>query len=164
MSPVKKPIGNGIGNAVNLAVSGLILRELRQINEGITLVTDATSRIEAAISGIQGDITGLKESAQNLQTALDEALAQQPQDVQDQINAAVSQAQEAFDAQLDQVASKLEDLDAQTAAGGGSGDTTPPEGSGGEPPRVDNTLPNEIPVEGEPPVVDPRSGRQQNRR
>lgn len=143
VAAVTSPIDRVL-NAVSVALGSLILTELRQIEEGIRLVTDATGRIETAITGIQGDIDGLKESAANLQSALEDAIANQPQDVQDQINAAVAEAQAAFDAQLEAIATKLEDLDAQTSEN--------PEGG----PQPDNTLPNEIPVEGEPPVVDPR--------
>lgn len=128
-------------NAINLALGSLILRELRHIDEGITLVSDASARIETALSGIQGDIDGLKSSAANLQTALDDALAAQPQDVQDQINAAVSQAQDAFDAQLDTVASKLEDLDAQTQGAGVDPGTENPV----DQPHPDQTLPGDLP-------------------
>jgi prefoldin subunit 5 len=100
---------------MGLLLDAIILKNLRQINEGIKLVTDATSRIEAAIAGIQGDIDGLKLAAQNLQDALDQALANQPQDVQDQINAAVQAARAEFDEQLDELATRLEELDNQTS-------------------------------------------------
>lgn len=106
-----------------------ILRELRQLNEGIKTVSDASARIETALAGIQGDIDGLKEAAADLQTALDEALAAQGADVQAQIEAAVAEAKAAFDSQLDALASKLEEVDAQTAASDG-GDVTD-----GEPPQ-----------------------------
>jgi prefoldin subunit 5 len=100
---------------MGLILDAFILKNLRQINEGVKLVTDATSRIEAAIAGIQGDIDGLKSAAASLQDALDQALANQPQDVQDQINAVVQAARAEFDEQLDELATRLEELDNQTS-------------------------------------------------
>lgn len=69
----------------------------------------------------------------------------------DQAEQIVAQVQQNTD-QLNQMVQQLRDSVPGGAQGGG-GTEQPPVDQGAHP---DNTLPNELPVEGEPPVVDPR--------
>jgi hypothetical protein len=73
-------------------------------------MSEATDRLDAALTGLTGDIASLKAAAVALQAALDEALADQEAAVQEAVAAAVA----AFNAELEPLVARAEALDAET--------------------------------------------------
>lgn len=95
---------------------GRITRLRTQFTELKEIVVTAADRIETAVQGIAGDITGLKDSYATLSAAYDEAMANANAKTQAAVEKATADARADFESQLSAVADKLEGIDAQTPA------------------------------------------------
>lgn len=91
----------------------------RLTDEMRTIMTEGIDRLDAALTGVQGDVTGLKAeiarliaAAGVLQASLDQALADKDQAVADGVAAARAE----FDAALEPLVQRAEALDSETPA------------------------------------------------
>ena len=120
-------------------------------------MTDDVTRLQAEVDAESAEdvftdevIATLKADVQDLRAALEE--------VQPALEAAQSGEAEAK-AELEQVLQAVRDAADKLAADNPRADNTLP-GAGSEGgAQPDNTLPNELPTEGEPPVINPLGGR-----
>lgn len=91
-----------------------LIKKVAQRMEAI--MAEGIDRIDAAIEGIRGDITRLKDAAAALQAALDQALADQDAVVAAAVADAIAAERAAFDAALVPLVNKAEALDAENVA------------------------------------------------
>lgn len=138
------------------------LAAIQELDGKVTAMTDAVSQINASLTNIQGDLDGLKSAAQganaandDLQQALNQALASQGEAVQTAVNAAVAEQKAAADAALQEVVARAQTIAEQTADlpapdQGAPADQTPP----AETPPADQTTPpaDQTPADSNPPV------------
>lgn len=134
-------------------VKGRITRLHNHWKEVEQAMTAAADRIEVALTGISGDLAGLKDAAAALQARLDEALADQGEATQAAVTTAVADARAAFDTQLDALATRLEGIDGETAP---VEDPTPAPADPEVPVEDQPAEPTPGPVEPEP-VEDPQA-------
>lgn len=76
--------------------------------------SEQLARIGASTDNLIGDVQRLTLAGQQLQTALDQALADQEQAVQDAVNTAIAETRAEYEAAIKPFADRLDALAAQT--------------------------------------------------